>query len=296
MNVLPLFIDDWLSSPRIEAMDAAEERGYMRLLMRGAKNDGWLPADANLLAIWSRLGPQWNQETREELYRMRGITSGQKLLGCFEERDGRLYNERLTEVVAEWKKRQEHSAKALRSRWSENGESSGNPPGTPQTPSGQIPETDLGISPGMSSGISPGNTSHSHSHIENLESTLSPSPLSRAEAPPERWSAFLFAVQQAGMIFADGETGAMLRAFTALADEERQAAIAGIEIRIKTGEYADAHYIPRALRYLRERRWTARLRPGPQTSPKPPTRQERVRAAFTEAKESLRKEAACASG
>jgi hypothetical protein len=93
----------------------------------------------------------------------------------------------------------------------------------------------------------------------------------------------------------EGEIETLLRLFTALAPADRQAAVTGIRDRLD-GEYADPAWVPAAQRYLRERRWTARLRPGPQTRSKPPTRQERVRAAFAEAKESLRKEAAYAGG
>lgn len=116
------------------------------------------------------------------------------------------------------------------------------------------------------------------------------------EAPPELWRGFVFAARKAGMTCANGQVAPLQRLFANLPLEQRKAAIRGIEQRLDSGEYADAHFVPAMKRYLGEQLWTANLRPGPQARARPPTRQERVRTAIAEAKESLRKETAYASG
>ena len=55
-----LYVDDWLSSTAIELMTAAEERGYLRLLMHAWKSpDCGLPKDDKTLAQLSKLGGAW---------------------------------------------------------------------------------------------------------------------------------------------------------------------------------------------------------------------------------------------
>lgn len=109
MEAFLFYVDDWLSSKKVQAMDAHEERGYLRLLLFEAKEpDCGLPAIPALLAITSMLGAQWNKPTVTKAYRVPGITSGQKILRCFEYRpegaaDDRLYNERL---YKEWNHQQ----------------------------------------------------------------------------------------------------------------------------------------------------------------------------------------------
>jgi hypothetical protein len=72
MEAILLYIDDWNSSKKIEMMDAAEERGYLRLLMRAAKEpDCGLPDDDAPLAVISRLGAQWKRAAREAGFRVR---------------------------------------------------------------------------------------------------------------------------------------------------------------------------------------------------------------------------------
>ena len=89
------YVDDWLSSGRIELMDAIEERGYLRLLLRAWKQaDCGLPVDDLILAAWSKMGQQWFQETADPSLRIANKTSGQKVLECFLKRDGRLFNEK----------------------------------------------------------------------------------------------------------------------------------------------------------------------------------------------------------
>lgn len=77
-------------------MDAAEERGYLRLLLRAAKEpDCGLPDDDSQLAIMSLLGLQWNKPTADKSRRIGEATSGQKVRKCFFEKDGRIFNIRL---------------------------------------------------------------------------------------------------------------------------------------------------------------------------------------------------------
>jgi len=96
MNAFLFYVDDWLSSRHVEMMDAAEERGYLRLLLRSAKEeDCGIPDDDTQLAIMSMLGGQWRKPTADKSRRVGGKTSGQKLRECFEVRDGRMYNLRL---------------------------------------------------------------------------------------------------------------------------------------------------------------------------------------------------------
>lgn len=90
-----IYVDDWLSSGRIELMDAHEERGYFRLLLRAWKQpDCALPTDDLTLASWSRMGTQWFRETADRNLRADGVTSGSKVRACFQEANGRLFNVR----------------------------------------------------------------------------------------------------------------------------------------------------------------------------------------------------------
>lgn len=96
MQAFLFYVDDWISSAHVEMMDAAEERGYLRLLLRCAKEeDCGIPHDAAQLSIMSMLGAQWWKKTADKSRRIGEMTSGDKLLKCFESRGGRLYNLRL---------------------------------------------------------------------------------------------------------------------------------------------------------------------------------------------------------
>lgn len=125
MEALLFYIDDWLGSHHVEMMDAAEERGYFRLLLAAAKAepDCGLPNDDNYLATVSKLGPQWFKITREPLKRTRSFasqsfkTSGQKLRECFFEKDGKLYNTRLLKCHDEFKERKQRRQLAAKKRW-----------------------------------------------------------------------------------------------------------------------------------------------------------------------------------
>jgi hypothetical protein len=107
MHAFMLYINDWLSSKNIEMMDAAEERGYLRLLLREAQeHDCGLPDDDAVLAHLSLLGAQWFKVTTDKSKRFGTMTSGQKLRQCFmsmEGHSGRIFNERL---LKEWSRHQ----------------------------------------------------------------------------------------------------------------------------------------------------------------------------------------------
>jgi hypothetical protein len=123
MRAFHFYIDDWLSSKKIARMDAAEERGYLRLLLRAASEpDCGLPDDEAELAIYSKLGDQWWKVTKEKGFRIAGKTSGQKLRECFVSKDGRLYNERLLREFDYQKSVSERRSKAAEKanlvRWS----------------------------------------------------------------------------------------------------------------------------------------------------------------------------------
>ena len=76
------YVNDWLSSPEIMLMTAAEEGAYIRLLaISWAK--GGIPDDDKQLAILSRLGEGW----------FKG--SSTKIRACFVKRGGKLVNKRL---------------------------------------------------------------------------------------------------------------------------------------------------------------------------------------------------------
>lgn len=111
MQCFLIYIDDWLSSKKIEMMDRDEELAYFHMLMKSAKeNDCGLPDDDTRLAIISGLGPQWFRPTRDKMKRFTDLTSGQKIRQSFESRDGRIYNERL---VREWNHQKKVSEQRL---------------------------------------------------------------------------------------------------------------------------------------------------------------------------------------
>jgi uncharacterized protein YdaU (DUF1376 family) len=96
MRAFLFYIDDWLASKHIAKMDAAEERGYLRLLLHAAtEDDCGLPNDDAELAIISKLGAQWYKPTSDESKRIGDRCSGEKVRECFELVNGRLYNTRL---------------------------------------------------------------------------------------------------------------------------------------------------------------------------------------------------------
>lgn len=111
MRCFFFYIDDWLSSKQIEKMDAYEERGYLRLILAAASEEGppSIPDDDEELAILSKLGSQWWKPTKDKDKRLGEKRSGQKLRECWTFKPenafaGRLYNKKLYEA---WKKQKD---------------------------------------------------------------------------------------------------------------------------------------------------------------------------------------------
>jgi hypothetical protein len=132
MRAFYFYIDDWLSSKKIEKMDAYEERGYLHLLLAAASEDGppSLPDDDEELAILSKLDSQWWKPTKDRAKRIGEKTSGKKLreawlfkpVGAYA---GRIYNER---IYREWEKQQishrtqsEAGKRGNQKRWGSSG-------------------------------------------------------------------------------------------------------------------------------------------------------------------------------
>jgi hypothetical protein len=104
------------------------------------------------------------------------------------------------------------------------------------------------------------------SHADAQEGRSEPQkPSEEPPKPKSYWSTFLFAAREAHMLYAEGQYAALERRFKELSTTEQQSAIQGIQLRLETGEYADAHFVPGMKRYLTEKLWTAKLRPGAKT-------------------------------
>lgn len=119
MDAFLFYIDDWLSSRKVEEMDQLEELAYFRLLVYAAKEpDCGLPKDPRRLAKWSRLGAQWGKLTRDPDFQFDNTTSGEKILACFEiEKDGRIYNKRLLQTFTKYQASLEQRKAAANRRW-----------------------------------------------------------------------------------------------------------------------------------------------------------------------------------
>lgn len=103
---LPLYVDDWFSSPTIQSFTLEQEGAYGRLLKWAWKLPNCsLPKDEVTLATYSRLGTRWRKVGRPIL------------AACFVEQDGRWVNLRLH---IEWVKAHDAHGKrvaAAEERW-----------------------------------------------------------------------------------------------------------------------------------------------------------------------------------
>jgi uncharacterized protein YdaU (DUF1376 family) len=100
LHWFPLYFEDWLTSRSITAMLPEQEGAYIRLLMVAwgdGSHEPWLEANDAKLAAWSRLGSRWRK-------------LGSAIVAEFTERDGKLYNERLSAI---WQEQQEKHASAV---------------------------------------------------------------------------------------------------------------------------------------------------------------------------------------
>ncbi|HLJ20061.1 MAG TPA: DUF1376 domain-containing protein, partial [Stellaceae bacterium] len=178
LHWFPLYASDWLTSAAISAMLPEQEGAYLRLLIQ-AWGDGSeepsLENDDRKLAAWSRLGRRWR-------------ALGAAVRAQFVEREGRLYNPKLSAV---WREQQDkhHAAvakatKAVRAREAKRAEkrrTSGQPaqPAHPETTStaSQPPQhDDLGDSDQKRNGASPRSSPDDRSIMQSeLDTTVEPS-------------------------------------------------------------------------------------------------------------------------
>lgn len=266
MNVLPLYIDDWLSSQSIDDMDAEEERGYFRLCLHAAKLElEGLPNDERLLANWSRLGPQWSKPSRDKRFRS-GVTSGQKILQNFQEKDGRLFNERVLKCVEQYKARQDQAQQAAQKRWS------GRDAPAMQT---HMPEH-CGRNATRVGSENRQESSHSTGGSVEGDTTEAQSWDGKACG----WEQVIEAAAHARMSFDPSPDSTACGQWTRLSIENKYAAIHGIYARTKCGQYDDPAYVPTLDNYVRCKKWRESLRPRARTrSPdrKTMARQEAMR-------------------
>ena len=85
-------------------------------------------------------------------------------------------------------------------------------------------------------------------------------PINRARQP-ELWPGFKYAADTAQMRYGLGEVDEIRDDFARLTIEERKAAIEGINIRVKMGEWEELRFIPGLAKYVRKKLWTAVLMP-----------------------------------
>jgi hypothetical protein len=118
MNGLLIVVNDWLSSQAIADMDATEERGFLRLSLHAARREHeGFPKDERLLANLSLLGQQWWRRTKDRKFRSE-LTSGGKLLKCFDEIEGRLFIPGVLHAVRVYRERCQQASRAAKKRWS----------------------------------------------------------------------------------------------------------------------------------------------------------------------------------
>lgn len=99
LSWFPVFVADWLTSDDVTLMLPEQEGAFFRLLLRAWGKGGAepsLPAVDRDLAILSRLGRRWAK-------------LGPLVRAQFTERDGRLYNERLSTVWTEQQSKHERA-------------------------------------------------------------------------------------------------------------------------------------------------------------------------------------------
>lgn len=100
LHWFPVFVADWLTSDEITLMLPEQEGAFFRLLLRAwgkGVAEPSIPSDDASLATLSRLGKRWGK-------------LGPLIRAQFEERDGRLYNAKLSEV---WNEQQTKHGQAV---------------------------------------------------------------------------------------------------------------------------------------------------------------------------------------
>jgi hypothetical protein len=248
MRAFLFYIDDWLSSKKIDLMDAHEERGYLRLLLRAATEpDCGLPNDDSQLAVFSKLGAQWFRPTKDKEFRLGSKTSGEKLRDCFFKRDGRLYNERL---LREFNHQNEVREKRI-AAGSRGGNSKAIAIANAKQTGKQKPTNDVCVCVSDSS---------SEVSKENLEATTS-----RSHVNPkphairdEDWFEFRIEAESAGMSGSEPDwDDAWFFQWRVMSFEERFAARKGISDRLGKEDPA-VKSLPQ--NYLKQRKWERKIR------------------------------------
>lgn len=145
---MPFYVNDWLSSPRVQSMTAAQELAYFRLcLFCWASGDASIPDDDDQLATISRMGKGW-------------LKGGSKVVRkCFNQhptKDAHLTNETVFRL---WSERQ-----AWREKSREGGVKSGEIRGKKSAKGGsRVVEPKGNLSSSSSSSISSSDGGNPHS-------------------------------------------------------------------------------------------------------------------------------------
>lgn len=250
MNVLPLYIDDWLSSQAIDDMDAEEERGYFRLCLHAAKLElEGLPKDERLLSNWSRLGAQWNKPTKDKRFRSE-LTSGQKILRNFFEQDGRLFNQKVLVCVQQYKTRQDQAQQAAQKRW-QGRDASAMREHMREQSGGNA--TRVGSENGHEQTLSPGDGAEGGRVVWDGQQC--------------GWQQLIEAAASARMAFDPNPDSVAAGLWVRLAIEEKLTAIRGIYERMGCGQYEDPQFVPTLENYIRGKKWRESLRPRSRAGP-----------------------------
>jgi uncharacterized protein YdaU (DUF1376 family) len=103
---MPFYVDDWLSSDKVESFTLEQQGAYLRLLLRQWKSKtGVLPADETTLAKWSGLGAKFPKLGRPIIEQ------------CFVRSNGGLVNERCRVLWERARERASKASAAARMRW-----------------------------------------------------------------------------------------------------------------------------------------------------------------------------------
>lgn len=291
-NAFFFYVDDWLSSSRIVLMDADEERGYLRLLLHSWKQpDCGLPADPATLAALAKIPlGKWKR------------IHGQKILACFFERDGRIYNERLLrerQYQEDYhKNRASAGRKGAEKRWGGDGnrDSSANGSAT-SSAIGSANSTAYGkrMAQPMANACKEAWQNDSNSKLETRNPNLevletvetdnkhTPKDCSSREAPlacidDDLFRQFVGVALAAGKTLSEEQVGVTAREWVGLEPTDHAALLEDYNRKCRDGTWSDPRHTPAPLAYLKTRAWRAvgsgkRVLPEP---PRPPGRRERA--------------------
>lgn len=260
MRAFHFYIDDWLSSKHVRRMDAHEERGYLRLILHAASEpDCGIPTDEQELADISLLGEQWFQPTKDPAKRFRNQTSGEKILACFFEKNGRYFNTRLLKEFEYQKevnrKRKEASEKGVAARQRNQVVDQMVNQAVEQNTTNDV----------WVSGCVPDSSSNSEEVKQEIAG----------------WSELVEVAGTAQMSLDPSPASDLCqKRWRHLSLEDRMAAVNGIKARIECGQYDEAPFVPTLENYIRGKKWRESLRPraGPRAVERKPSRGANLRA------------------